>query len=156
MNIFDLDENPVKAAQYLCDKHIVKLALESAQILCTVSWECDVSAPYKSPHKKHPVVIWASETLVNYDWLIEHALAICCEYHIRFDKKIHASQKVIEWCLEHGGRPDCGELSSFAQCMPDKYRSNNAVESYRNYYINEKKYFAKWKLKDRVPNWWIE
>ena len=155
MNIFVLDENPVKAAQYLCDKHIVKMALESAQILCTVSWQCDVSAPYKPTHIKHPVVIWAGETLANYNWLLEHAIGICEEFVYRFNHN-HKSEQIIRWCENHAGRPDCGELTPFAQAMPMQYRSENAVESYRMYYMNDKKSFAKWKPITRVPDWWIE
>ncbi len=155
MNIFVLDQNPVKAAQYLCDSHVVKMALESAQILCTVSWECDVSAPYKATHKKHPVVIWACKTLSNYNWLLEHAFAICNEYRLRYNGRIHASQSVVEWCSELGGRPDMEGLTPFAQAMPEKYRKENAVEAYRGYYLGEKKKFAKWSMRD-IPDWWVE
>ena len=36
MNIFYLDKNPVKSpGQYSCDKHVVKMILESIQMLCT-------------------------------------------------------------------------------------------------------------------------
>ena len=38
MNIFVLDEDPIKAAEYHCNKHVVKMILESAQMLCTVHW----------------------------------------------------------------------------------------------------------------------
>ena len=36
MNIFVLDESPVTSAQMQCDKHIVKMPLETAQMLCSV------------------------------------------------------------------------------------------------------------------------
>ena len=36
MNIFVLDRNPVIAAQMQCDKHIVKMIVESGQMLSTV------------------------------------------------------------------------------------------------------------------------
>ena len=35
MNIFYLDRDPKIAAQLACDKHVVKMILESAQMLCT-------------------------------------------------------------------------------------------------------------------------
>ncbi len=38
MNIFVLDENPVKCAEYHLDKHCIKMILEQTQILCGVHW----------------------------------------------------------------------------------------------------------------------
>ena len=52
MNIFYLDPDPVAAAQMQCDKHVVKMALETAQILSTV-----LGGPYKPTHAKHPSVL---------------------------------------------------------------------------------------------------
>ena len=40
------------------------------------------------------------------------------------------------------------------QCMPDQYKiPDDAVQAYRNYYIGEKAYFAKWAY-TRTPEWW--
>lgn len=36
MNIFVLSEGPVEAARMQCDKHVVKMIVETAQMLCTV------------------------------------------------------------------------------------------------------------------------
>ena len=38
MNIFILDKNLDKCAEYHVDKHIVKMPLEAAQMLCTNHW----------------------------------------------------------------------------------------------------------------------
>jgi len=154
MNIFVLDKDPHKAAEYLCNKHVVKMLLESAQILCTVSWKCDVRAPYKLIHVNHPVVIWAGQTLSNYNWLLEHALAIGYEYGYRFNKS-HSSEKVLSWCAIHGGRPDTGGLTEFVQIMPDQYKCDDVVKAYRNYYKGEKRLFAKWTPSSRIPEWWL-
>lgn len=62
MNIFALDDDPALAARALHDRHIVKMALETAQILCTVAHGLGLPAPYKPPHKNHPCTVWAGTT----------------------------------------------------------------------------------------------
>jgi len=152
MNIFVLDKDPAKAAEYLCDKHVVKMVLESAQILCSVSHLRGIEAPYRLTHKKHPVVIWSNSALGNYSWLITHAFAICNEYQVRYGK-IHKSKRVIEWCKEYGGKPRVDVLTKFAQCMPNEYKGPDAVEAYRKYYREEKSHIVSWK-DGRIPYWW--
>lgn len=143
MNLFVLDENPVTAANYLCDKHIVKMQLECAQLLCAVSWMNKVPAPYKLTHKNHPVLLWTAETLSNYNWVLEHGIAISKEYSRRYNK-VHSCLEVLEWCKDSGGKPKEGKLTTFCQTMPDEYKRGNAVDAYRAYYIGEKLKFAKW------------
>ena len=55
MNIFLLDWNTDVCAQYHCDKHVVKMILESTQMLSTVhsKYYSDL-APYLPVHAKHP------------------------------------------------------------------------------------------------------
>jgi hypothetical protein len=69
MNIFFLDENPTLSAKYHVDKHVVKMILETAQLLCSVHHVTDQvtdQVPYKLSHKNHPCAIWARESLSNY------------------------------------------------------------------------------------------
>jgi hypothetical protein len=151
MNIFVLDKCPRQAARYLCDKHIVKMVLESAQMLCTVH---NGVAPYKVAHKNHPCTIWTRTSMSNYNWLIEHGEEIGFEYTKRFGKH-HKSSDVIEWCKVN--RPpilDIG-LTEFAQAMPDKYKNTDAVLAYRTYYVNDKKDIAYWK-RTETPLWYTE
>ena len=101
MNIFKLDESPVVSAKYACDKHVVKMILESAQMLCAVHPEG--TAPYKRSFYNHPCTKWVRESARNYEWLLLHAYALCAEYTSRYDK-VHKSEAVIEWCDEN--RPD--------------------------------------------------
>ena len=42
MNLFYLDEDLDKCAEYHVDKHIVKMPLEAAQLLCTAIWVDEV------------------------------------------------------------------------------------------------------------------
>ena len=59
MNIFYLDEDPKLCAQYHCDRHCVKMVLETAQLLCTAHWMTGGEAPYKKTHFNHPSNKWA-------------------------------------------------------------------------------------------------
>jgi hypothetical protein len=145
MNIFVLDKDPIKAAQMLCDKHVVKMILESAQMLCTTHWQKGGEALYKPTHTKHPCNLWLLESIKNYDWLLTHAIYLCYEYTNRYHK-IHKSQPIIEWCCAN--KPDLPKRSRtpFAQAMPEKYKDKDAVKAYRQYYLGEKLHFAKWKI----------
>mgnify|MGYP000607032860 CR=1 FL=1 len=101
MNIFFLDDDIKKCAQYHCDKHVVKMILETAQLLCGVHHMIDQvtdQVPYKLSHKNHPCSIWSRESLSNYLYLCELGLELCYEYTYRYGKK-HKSQSVIEWCI---------------------------------------------------------
>jgi len=151
MNIFVLHYDPKKAAQVQCDKHVVKMILETAQMLCTVAQNCGFNAPYRATHKNHPCTLWTGKSKQNWDWLIEHGLALCTEYTERYGK-VHKSQQHIEWCKDLNiSLPTVG-LTPFAQAMPVQYKNKCAVNAYRAYYRGEKSGFATWKK--NKPNWW--
>jgi len=157
MNIFVLDRDVVKCAQFHNDKHVVKMILESAQLLCGVHHMTEGpldDIPYRLSHKNHPCSIWARQNLSNYLWLCELGLELCKEYTHRYEKR-HKSQDVIEWCLlNHPNIPD-EDFTEPPKAMPDEYKTEDVVESYRKYYLNDKKYFSKWKKRD-VPYWFCE
>lgn len=149
MNIFILDEDPKISAQLMCDKHIVKMILESAQMLCSAFPQGE--APYKKAFYNHPCSKWARESIDNYEWLLTHAYALMDEYLHRYGK-LHKSLDAIAWCDDNYHNlnlPDVG-LTPFAQAMPDEYKNKNAVKAYQTYYVNDKKYFAKW-TKRSIP-----
>ncbi len=152
MNIFVLDYNPVKAAQFQCDKHVVKMPLESAQILCS-AFDPGI-APYKRTHYNHPCSIWARKSRDNYIWLIQHGLALCEEFTYRY-KKNHKSREVILWCQKKNKQLnfETEVKTNFTLCFDDKYKIGNAVESYRQYYKVEKKEIAKWTKCRQKPSW---
>ena len=152
MNIFILDRNPVLAAQYQCNKHVVKMVLESAQILCSVRWHYGLTAPYKETHKNHPCVLWAKKSKQNYLWLVEHFRALLDEYTFRYEKR-HACERIYtEIEVPPSKIPDEG-LTNFVMAMPEIYKTNDVVKSYRSYYIIDKSRFAVWSKRER-PNWW--
>ena len=151
MNIFILDFDKRKAAQYHVDKHIVKMPLETAQLLCTVHHFVGNEAPYRKTHVNHPCSKWARKSLTNYNWLVDMGMELCYEYNYRYGR-VHKCQAIIEWCKNNTPNiPDIG-LTSFAQAMPDKYKSTDVVEAYRKYYLNEKFNLFNWK-KRQIPSW---
>lgn len=154
MNIFVLSpEGPEASARDQCDKHVVKMVLESAQLLCS-PFDPGV-APYKRTHFNHPCSVWARSSKDNYLWLVEHALALSDEYSFRYGRT-HKSQATIEWCRDRVSRlslPDAG-LTSLPQAMPEQYRGPDTVEAYRAYYIGDKARFARWDKGRPAPPWW--
>lgn len=157
MNIFFLDYDNTKCAKYHCDKHVVKMILETAQLLCGVHHVTahDTShVPYKLSHKNHPCSIWTRGCLSNYLYLCDLGLELCKEYTYRYGRR-HKSQDVIEWCLTNKPNISDREFTEPPKAMPDEYKVDCVVQSYRNYYIGDKKYFAKWKNRE-IPEWFLK
>ena len=160
MNIFVLDEDPKIAAQMMCDKHVVKMIVESCQMLSTnhrLSGSNTVYTItfdlYKQAFANHPCTVWARQTKENYMWLSDHTLELCHEYTRRYGK-VHSCENMATWfSMYYPLKTPEGGLTPFAQAMPDKYKSENAVNSYRSYYLGEKSMFAKWKQQN-VPEWY--
>lgn len=139
MNIFYLDEDPVLAARYHCNRRVIKMILETAQILCTVRWNKGEEAPYKPTHHRHPCVIWAGYSRENYEWLCRLGVALADEYSSRYHGRVHKSLAVIFNCMENP--PDSWYVEGFTTpplAMPDKYKQESPVESYRSYWVGEK------------------
>jgi len=157
MNIFVLDEDPKICAQYHCDKHVVKMCLEYAQLLSTTvrllkPEACDDTFPYKITHKNHPAAVWARESVENYDWLVNLAIEVGKEYTFRYGKFHKSIEEVVKKLPEIYGKLSHIPMTTRPQCMPDEYRSADVVESYRTYYVCEKSNFATWKVRD-IPEW---
>ena len=155
MNIFFLHMIPRICAIMHADKHVVKMILETQQILCSVHLLTDSKyvPPYKLTHKNHPCNIWARSSTRNYKWLVKLGLELCKEYTYRYGK-IHKCQTYIEEMKKNiPPIPRIG-FTPPAQAMPDEYKSKDVVESYRAYYYFEKMQLHSWKKRD-VP-YWIE
>lgn len=136
MNIFYLDKDPQKAARLQINKHVVKMILESAQMLCTAHRELgdENEALYKRTHKNHPSCVWVRESTKHYDWLYQHMLELGKEYTRRYSKK-HLTITKMEKLLKNPpkGLEDKG-FSNPPQCMPDDYKTECTVEAYQAYY----------------------
>lgn len=157
MNIFWLDHVPKQIAEAHCDKHVVKMCLEYAQLLSGVvrivaPELCTNEFPYKLTHKNHPCAIWARNSKSNYKLLYRIAIALGDEYTHRYNKE-HKSILLVKK-LPEIDFIDKG-YTDIPQCMPDQYKDDNLVLAYRNYYKHEKAYFAKW-TKRNPPDWWTQ
>ena len=152
MNIFVLDTDINKCARYHCDQHVVKMILESVQILCTALNKKGLSTPYKSTHQNHPCVLWVEYSYENFVWLRNLTIALNSEYKYRFEnindhKSITVLEKISGYHYENRG------LTNFAQAMPEKYKvPEDPVLAYRRFYAGEKMHFAKW-TKRKIPYW---
>jgi len=155
MNIFFLDFDVKKCAEYHCDKHVVKMILETAQLLCSAHHVTGGTAPYKLSHKNHPCSIWVRSSLSNYLYLCELGLALGEEYTYRYGKK-HKSIEVIEWCLQN--RPNIHDIdfTSPPLAMGDEFKlGNDVIGSYRNYYKGAKSEIVSWKNRE-VEDWFLQ
>ena len=155
MNIFYLDESPVVAAKVQYNKHVVKMILESAQMLCAAHHVLGskLDIPYKLAHKNHPSTIWVRENSIHYDWLYFHMRALGLEYTKRYGKE-HMS---IIKCRHLHVHPENIPHEPFVQppqCMPDEYKDKCSIKAYWNYYIGEKHIVAnpnKEKIYKQIP-----
>tara|TARA_R110000744_G_scaffold322749_1_gene428687 strand:+ start:180 stop:716 length:537 start_codon:yes stop_codon:yes gene_type:complete len=161
MNIFVLDESPITSAQMLGDKHVVKMPLETAQMLCSVwhRYGLGDEVPYKEAHRNHPCTLWAGSSNSSFGWLWRHGMELCFEYTRRYNK-IHKCQQVI---MNLGITPwstlqlEPTKMIPHPQCMPDEYKyydKDKAWVGYRKYYANEKKDIAKWEKSRPMPEWY--
>ncbi|QPJ64686.1 MAG: hypothetical protein G3M78_04485 [Candidatus Nitrohelix vancouverensis] len=151
MNIFILDTDPSRCARYHCDRHVVKMILESAQLLSGAVRLSGLDCGYKLTHANHPCAIWTRRSLSNWNWLRKLAAALNKEYRYRFRKTVnHKSFDMIQ-SLPSPAIADCG-LTAFAQAMPEQYRQADASAAYRNYYVGEKSRLLKW-TRRQTPVW---
>lgn len=205
MNIFVLDESPIIAAQFQHNRHVVKMILESAQMLSTAVRDShanagmasllddmgmDVDSLYKSTHLNHPCSIWVRESQANFAWLTIHLDALIQEYTYRYPGRIHACSNLrhdmagitarlaglphfsgkhyrsagFYSCDSDGNlcvNPQILEFAAthtpFAICMPDRFKRDNALDSYRTLYANDKIHQAQVGWKNRqVPYWLLD
>jgi len=140
MNIFYLDKDPTTAAILQYNKHVVKMILESAQMLCTAHHELlyDPDVPYKPAHVNHPSTIWCRKNTRHYFWLYEHMLALGHEYTNRYGKEHLSITKCKEPLKLAPINMPTYQFEQPPQCMPDEYKDPCSIQAYWNYYIGEK------------------
>ena len=164
MNIFVTDPDPVVSAQVLPDKHVVKMPLETCQMLSIVAsqdWGQNFGllpkksggfyATAKGAFRNHPSTIWAQ---TNFRWLIKHGLALCEEYTHRYNKT-HSCQLTLEYADIIFPAIECP--TPFTRAMPDEYKHDTSIDTFTAYknYISSKPWVASNYLRDpsRKPNW---
>ena len=142
MNIFFLSWSPREAAQLHCDKHVVKMIIESAQLLYSAHWllhpEGLLPTAYRLAHKNHPCSIWVRESLTNYLWLCSLGWWLCKEYTYRYGKT-HKTEQHIIWLMNNPPKniPYVG-MTTPAKAMPPEYKVEDVIEAYQTFYIESK------------------
>jgi len=159
MNIFYFYDCPVLSAQAQPDKMLVKMPLETAQMLCTAHRELDGDdyadevGLYKRAYWNHPCTVWARESYDNYRWLYKHFIALGNEYKYRYGRE-HGSitklKDVLEPCPLNINKE---KMTPPAQAMPHEYKNDDPIKAYRDYCTHEKHY-AKWEKGRDKPEWW--
>ena len=172
MNIFFLDVDPKKSAQYHCDKHVVKMILEIVQLLYTAHHILGSKLPkdaYKPVSVSHPLAIWIRNNVNNYNYAIELCKCLCEEYTYRYHK-VHKCQKHLEYLKEN--LPPFGKFQQYKDtttlssnrvfqsmgitqvplAMPIECMVKDTINSYRKYYLMHKKRFVIWTGRP-VPDW---
>ena len=154
MNIFFLHKDPEECAKLHCDKHVVKMIVEYAQILSTAhrvldgDTQANVMGLYRSTHINHPSTVWARSSVNNYSWLLLLFRECLDEYTKRYGK-VHATSRLVKALTIHPTNIPISPFTSPPQCMPDYCRvHNSAIAAYRNYYIKEKSHMFFWKNRD--------
>lgn len=168
-----LDYNPVKAARYHNDKHVVKMILETAQLLSTAHrvldgeveitkrngrkythyhLDGDMDNIYKATHINHPSAIWVRESKENYRWLQHLFVSLLAEFEIRRNKS-HKCEFLEPYLVKFPKNIPDIPMTPIRQAMPDEFKHQDGVIAYRNYYINGKNHLAQW-TKREVPSWY--
>lgn len=178
MNIFYIDTDPKQAAQWMVDKHVVKMILESAQLLSTAHRILDGRmvvgesktgrkvkryilddsrdpVVYSATHVNHPSAVWARASVENYNWLYEHFFALGNEYTYRYGKTHKCFQGDLSYMLAsppHNLKDY--DMTLMPSAMADEYKvSDDPLTNYRNYYKVGKARMHSWK--NRQPPEWI-
>ena len=167
MNLFILSLIQKEVAEYMMDKHISKIILEAVQMLCSAKRILDPDdleineQIYRLAHKNHPVTIWCRKSKANFIWTLDLIEEMHKEWKYRYDHpetKIHSAYKVaqiLKATIPDDNKFEATGLTPFALAMPDKYKTSDPVESYRNYYMSEEKQrFATWDKKRGKPYWY--
>jgi hypothetical protein len=178
MNIFYLDHNPKTCAEYHCDKHVVKMIIEYAQLLSTAHRIRDGQEYYdltangrkikrwrlpddreqrlmKASHVNHPSNVWARANHLNYKWLYEMWCYLLDEYTYRYGK-VHACARLRDDLAKLPEKIPVGlSETEPTPAMPDDCKiTGNSLASYHKYYNEKKTRFARW-TKRSAPNWYI-
>lgn len=161
MNIFFLDIDFQKCAEYHVDAHVRKMRIEYAQMACMAHHVLgsNLDIPYKpiTKHKNHPSTIWVRESIFNYQFVIKMGLALCEEMRHRFGTKYQKTEKVLQWLLENPPNIENNLMTKprlaiggevFEQTHSMDY-FDYAIKNYHSYYNAEKVHLFKWTKREK-------
>lgn len=182
MNIFVLDEDPYLSAKMHCDKHVLKMLIEHAQMMASAYYSTigisrkkeipkrqrEVDSlfrgwprknpngsdwPYGITHINHPCTIWTRESIQNFNWLWECSNHLCDVFQQRWRKK-HSIKAIMQWMKQNPPDLPTSKQTPFAQVFPDCYQQYGPILGYRRYYAMKTTYMAlKWDYSPQ-PDWW--
>ena len=170
MNIFVTDRCPVQSARNLPDKHIVKMPLETCQMLSIIysDWYYGVGklyksdgTPYRTAHgafRNHPCTQWAAANQYNLAWLIAHGIALCNEYTARYNKRhtcydpIIQAVAIYDLCFDDSVSQSYRKVTQFTRAMPESIKFDTTIDTITAYkqYLNTKPWLASNYL--RIPS----
>lgn len=178
MNIFYLDRDPKTCAEMHCDKHVVKMIIEYAQLMSTAHRVLDGEEYYalsangrkikrwrmtdpkyenglmKASHVHHPSNVWVRQSRQNYMWLNQMWNYLLLEYTHRYGKRHACADRMEVLYAWPENIPDV-PFTPPTPAMPDECKiANNSLASYHKYYIEKKVRFAKWTNRE-APLWYL-
>ena len=162
MNIFVTDFSPLQSAANLPDKHIVKMPLETCQMLAIIysDWYYGVGKlhrangiPYataRGAFRNHPCTQWAAANQYNLSWLIVHGFGLCTEYVERYDKTHACYSALLEAadiynkCFDESWSTACFKVKDFTRAMPDDIKYDTTITTIEAYikYLNTKPWLS--------------
>lgn len=153
MNLFITDPCPMKCAQYLDDKRVVKMVLETAQMLSTAVNEAGGKGPYKSTHVNHPCSKWVRENQSNYKWTLLHFSWLCSEYLKRYGK-VHKCEQYEQLFMDNLRLFSGGVKTTPPNCAANKdlgisYKDMTCIYTAYRLYLNDR-----WDNDKREPTWY--
>lgn len=164
MNIFYLDSDPLTCARYHCDKHVIKMILESCQLMATAhrlldfdinDWH-DSEGFYRVTHRNHPSARWVRLSSHHYTYLWYLTKHLCHEYTYRYPGRVHKCQQYVDTIYRDP--PQNIFDDPFVEppaCMPVQYIiGGDAVQSYRRYYVGAKQDILQYTR--RPPPAWLD
>ena len=178
MNIFYLHKEPEVSAQLHCDKHVVKMIIEYAQMLSTAHRMVDgeqyyglskngrriarwrhpnsnlENVLYKASHINHPSAVWVRENAIQYQYMYDLFVALCDEYTYRYGKVHMTDSKLRDVLNNIPDKMPLGDWREPPQAMPDDVKSESSLDAYHKYYREYKKSFAKWTNRE-VPQFML-
>lgn len=182
MNIFYLDKCARQCAEWMVDRHVVKMILETAQLLSTAHrlldgteqvvegfvdefgikhrkkklWVLDDARDpvlYRATHANHPSAVWCRQSVENYNWLVDHLFALGDEYTYRYGKKHVTIEKLGYMIQSPPFNLKEWDMTPMPSCMDPQYIiSDDPIVNYRNYYQHGKSRMHAWKKREK-PEW---
>ena len=163
MNRFLINYSPELCARDMCDKHVVKMPLEEAQMLCTTvrlhaPEYAEEAGLYRAVHQKHPCTIWAGQTRANYLYSLDMFREMCREYTHRYGK-VHASWRLYDALVDAAQYVPDGNITPHPECFSEHTDLKSGrpwpIQSYRKFYMTKQKRFKMVWTKRDMPEWFV-